>query len=183
MSVGSIVRYGLAHLFDGLEPNLSILFLIASWWEPENATYAISPAYGCLGLIGKRLYFSYTSMISSIFSRWSSGSIPWQNILSATVITSVLPVLSPLPNIVPSTLSAPASNASSLDATPVPLSLCAWTLITRCSRLLRCLHIYSIWSAYTFAVATSIVDGRFTITLFVSDGLNTSSTAFVTSAA
>ena len=30
-SVGSIVRYGLAHLFDGLEPNLSILFLIASW--------------------------------------------------------------------------------------------------------------------------------------------------------
>ena len=41
----------------------------------------------------------------------------------ASVIISTLPVLSPLPNDVPSTRSAPARSASSVSATPVPLSL------------------------------------------------------------
>ena len=79
--------------------------------------------------------------------------------------TSTFPVLSPLPNNVPSTLSAPANIESSAAATPVPLSLCGWTLTITRSLSLKFLHIHSIWSAYTLGVSISTVDGKLIITL------------------
>ena len=63
-------------------------------------------------------------MISGRFEKSKIGSTPCVYILSAKVMTSTLPVRSPLPNNVPSILSAPAKSPSSASATPVPLSLC-----------------------------------------------------------
>ena len=50
---------------------------------------------------------------------------------------SRLPVLSPLPKSVPSRRSAPASMASSAEATAVPRSLWGWTDRTMASRLVK----------------------------------------------
>ena len=75
------------------------------------------------------------------------GSTPWVNMFSARVTTSTLPVRSPLPNSVPSTRSAPAISASSAAATPVPRSLCGWTLRMTQSRFLMLRPNHSIWSA------------------------------------
>ena len=44
----------------------------------------------------------------------------------ARVMISTLPVRSPLPNNVPSILSAPAKIPSSASLIPEPLSLCGW---------------------------------------------------------
>ena len=80
--------------------------------------------------------------------------------LYAIFKTSTLPVRSPFPNKVPSTRSAPASRESSALATPVPRSLCGCTERIMLSRSSKCLFIHSIWSAYTFGVFISTVDGR-----------------------
>ena len=93
----------------------------------------------------------------------SSGLIPCENILYATVSMSTLPVRSPLPKRVPSTLSAPARRASSVEATPSPLSLWGWMLNIMLSLFLKCVFIHSIWSAYTLGVVISTVDGRLMI--------------------
>ena len=66
------------------------------------------------------------------------------NKFSPNVTISTLPVLSPLPNNVPSTLSAPAICASSAAATPVPRSLCGWTDRITFSRFLKFVCIHSI---------------------------------------
>ena len=77
--------------------------------------------------------------------------------------TSTLPVLSPFPKRVPSTLCAPASRESSALATPVPLSLCGCTLKIMLSLFLKWVFIHSIWSAYTLGVVISTVEGRLII--------------------
>ena len=71
-----------------------------------------------------RVSLSYTALILSSLEKSSSGSTPCEYIFIAIVIISTLPVRSPLPNNVPSILSAPAKSPSSAIATPVPLSLC-----------------------------------------------------------
>jgi len=53
--------------------------------------------------------------------------------------------------------------ASSDAATPVNRSLCVWRLMMSESRFLMLRQIHSIWSAYTFGIATSTVSGRFKI--------------------
>ena len=58
-----------------------------------------------------------------MFEKSNLGSMPWVSIFSAIVTISTFPVLSPFPNRVPSTLSAPAINPNSDAATAVPLSL------------------------------------------------------------
>ena len=156
---------------------------MASWWEPENAVNTSFPAYGCLMPTGILVHLSYTSIISLICSNSSSGSIPCENILYAMFNTSTLPVLSPLPNKVPSTLSAPASIASSAAATPVPLSLCGCTLSIIDSLFSKCLCIHSIWSAYTFGVFISTVAGRLKIICFSFDAPHSFCTAVHTSSA
>ena len=102
--------------------------------------------------------------------------MPWLNRLSPRVNRSTLPVRSPWPSKQPSTRSAPASNASSAAATPVPRSLCGCTLIAMFSRRLRLRDMYSIWSAYTFGVARSTVAGRFTMISRSSSGCQISMT-------
>ena len=99
----------------------------------------------------------------------------------ASVTMSTLPVLSPLPNSVPSIRSAPANIESSAVATPHPLSLCGCTEIVTASRYLRFLSIYSICVANTCGIAFSTVAGRFIITLFSFVGFHTSNTALHTS--
>ena len=101
----------------------------------------------------------------------------------ARVTMSTLPVRSPFPKRVPSTRSAPARSASSVSATPVPRSLWGWRLIVTCSRYFKFLSINSTWDAYTWGKLISTVTGRFIITLFVSEGSNTSRTALQTSKA
>ena len=96
---------------------------------------------------------------------------------------STLPVRSPLPNKQPSTRSAPAIKANSAAATAVPRSLCGCTLIITLSRRAKCRCIHSIWSAYTFGVATSTVAGKFRITLLVGVAPQASVTALHTSRA
>ena len=49
--------------------------------------------------------------------------MPWVSIFKAKETKSTFPVLSPLPNSVPSILSAPASTPNSVAATAEPLSL------------------------------------------------------------
>ncbi len=96
---------------------------------------------------------------------------------------SRFPVRSPLPNSVPSTRSAPASNPSSVAATPVQRSLCVCRLTMSESRFLMFRQIHSIWSAYTLGVATSTVSGRFRIIFRSGVGCQTSITASETSLA
>ena len=90
---------------------------------------------------------------------------------------SKFPVRSPLPKSVPSTRSAPASKPSSVAATPVQRSLCVCKLTMSESRFLMLRHIHSIWSAYTFGIATSTVSGKFKIILCCGVGCQTSITA------
>ena len=101
--------------------------------------------------------------------------------LSAILTISTLPVLSPFPNKVPSTLSAPANKANSAAATPVPLSLWGCTLTITRSLSLKWVHIHSIWSAKTFGVSISTVDGKLIITFLSFDASHTSQTASQTS--
>ena len=90
---------------------------------------------------------------------------------------STLPVRSPLPKSVPSTLSAPAISASSVAATPSPLSLWGCSEIIAQSRFLMWRQKYSIWSAYPFGVEHSTVEGRLRIIGFSGVGCIT----FITS--
>ena len=63
-----------------------------------------------------------------------------------------MPVLSPLPKRVPSTLSAPAIRASSVAAVAVPLSLWGCRLKIIVSLFFKLFKNHSIESAYTFCV-------------------------------
>ena len=110
------------------------------------------------------------------------GSMPWLNRFIPSVTRQTLPVRSPCPNRQPSTRSAPAIIASSVAATAVPRSLCGCRLIVVCSRRVSWRENHSIWSAYTFGVATSIVAGRFRMISRPSSGCHTSETASQTSA-
>ena len=86
-------------------------------------------------------------MIGFIFEKSNSGSTPWVSIFKAKVTRSTLPVLSPLPNRVPSILSAPAITPNSVAATAVPRSLWGCRLIIIFSLLSIFLQTHSIWSA------------------------------------
>ena len=96
---------------------------------------------------------------------------------------STLPVLSPLPNNVPSTRSAPAISPSSVAATAVPLSLwgCRDRIIFSLFNRLRCIH--SIWSAYILGDVISTVAGRLIITLLCEASFKMATTELQTSAA
>ena len=113
----------------------------------------------------------------------SFGSIPWVNIFKATTTISRFPVLSPLPNSVPSTRSAPAIIPNSVAATPQPRSLWVCNDTMTRSRSLKWVHIHSIWSAYTLGVAISTVDGKLIITLLSLVAPHSSITASQTSKA
>ena len=67
--------------------------------------------------------------------------------------------------------------ASSADATAVPRSLCGCTLMIRLLRWSRWRDIHSIWSAYTFGVLHSTVDGRLKISLLSGVGPQAALTA------
>jgi hypothetical protein len=95
----------------------------------------------------------------------------------AKVMTSTLPVRSPLPNSVPSTRSQPASWASSAAATAVPRSLWGWTLRTMEDRLGMLRWKYSMTSAYTLGPNISTVFGRLMTILWSGEGSITSITA------
>ena len=111
------------------------------------------------------------------------GSIPWLIMFRPRLTRSTLPVRSPCPSRHPSTRSAPASNASSAAATPVPRSLCGWTDSAMWPRLDRFVDIHSIWSANTLGVARSTVAGRFSTISRSSSGCQISMTASQISAA
>ena len=89
--------------------------------------------------------------------------MPWVYRFNASVTKSTLPVRSPLPNKQPSTRVAPASMASSAQATPVPRSLCGWMLMVICDKSEKFCISHSIWSAYTLGVFISTVAGRLII--------------------
>ena len=109
--------------------------------------------------------------------------MPWLFILRATVAISRLPVLSPLPKSVPSTLLAPAISPNSVAAVPVPLSLWVCRLIIADSLFFRLLQNHSIWSAWTLGVVHSTVAGKFKIIGLVKVGSHTSMTPSQTSRA
>ena len=115
--------------------------------------------------------------------RSSSGSTPWVNRFSASVIRSTLPVRSPLPKSVPSTRSPPAISASSVAATAVPRSLWGCRLTITLSRRGICRQNDSIMSAYRLGVESSTVAGRLRISFRSGVGSNTSMTASQTSSA
>ena len=109
--------------------------------------------------------------------------MPWLNRFMPSVTRSTLPVRSPWPNRQPSTRSAPAISASSVAATAVPRSLCGCREIAEYSRRVRFRENHSIWSAYTFGVATSTVAGRLRMISRPGPGCHTSETASQTSTA
>ena len=94
---------------------------------------------------------------------------------------STFPVLSPLPNSVPSILSAPASIPISASDTPQPLSLCGCRESITFSRYFIWVLMYSIWLAYTCGIECWTVLGRLMITLLSGVGCQTSNTALQTS--
>ena len=105
--------------------------------------YESGPLYGCRSLTFIRVTRSYTSVIAGRLDNSSSGSTPCEYIFNANVMISTLPVLSPFPNNVPSTLSPPASKPISLSATAQPLSLWGCKDTNTFSRYFKFLHIYS----------------------------------------
>ena len=109
------------------------------------------------------------------------GSMPWLNRFMPSVTRSTLPVRSPWPKRQPSTRSAPAIRPSSVAAVAVPRSLCGCREMATCSRWFTLRLNHSIWSAYTFGVATSTVAGRFRTISRPGAGCQTSITALQTS--